>query len=141
VVTNQAGIGRGYYSEQDFLSLSDWMRDVFLTQGVIIDKIYYCPFHPEYGLGRYKVESSYRKPGPGMILQAAREFDVDLSRSVLVGDKESDIQAGISAGVGFNILYDPIGTDHPHSSKASAITGSLQEVATVLLDTIEQASH
>ena len=94
VVTNQSGIERGYYTEQDFLNLNDWMCAVFKEHGAEIDKVYYCPF----------LDSADRKPMPGMILRAAQEFDVDLSISVLVGDKETDVQAGISAGVGVNLL-------------------------------------
>lgn len=104
VVTNQAGIGRGLYSEDDFHDLTRWMCDVFVREGCAIDKVYFCPTHPEHGIGRYKVESPRRKPYPGMILEAAAEFDVDLTRSVLVGDKLSDIQAGVAAGIEHNIL-------------------------------------
>ena len=107
VVTNQAGIGRGYYTEQQFHECTDWMCNQFLIQGIKIEHVYFCPSHPEYGLNDYKYESFFRKPQPGMILQAADEYNLDLSVSVLVGDKESDIQAGMSAGVGSNILYDP----------------------------------
>ena len=85
VVTNQAGIGRGYYTERDFLKLTEWMCGVFKGQGIVIDKVYFCPSHPEHGVGKYKVDSSFRKPEPGMILQAAEECDVDLARSVVVG--------------------------------------------------------
>lgn len=99
IITNQAGIARGLYSEQDFLCLTEWMNDVFKNNGIVIDRLYYCPFHPEHGISQYKVDSINRKPGPGMILQAERDFDLDLGKSVLVGDKESDIQAGIAAGV------------------------------------------
>lgn len=96
VVTNQSGIGRGYYTEQDFVKLNDWMCGVFEEHGVHIDKVYYCP----------SVEDSPdRKPSPGMILRAAEEFDIDLARSVLVGDKETDVKAGIAAGVGINLLF------------------------------------
>lgn len=98
VITNQSGIGRGYYTDHDFRSLSDWMCGVFKEQGVYIEKIYYCPSRPEEN-------SPDRKPMPGMILRAAEEFDIDLAMSVLVGDKNSDIQAGIAAGVGVNLLY------------------------------------
>ena len=105
VITNQAGIGRGYYSEADFHLLTDWMRDVFAREGVTIDGVYFCPYHPEHGVGDYKIESPCRKPAPGMLLQAAKEFEIDLSRSILIGDKESDIQAGMAAGVGLNLLY------------------------------------
>lgn len=105
VVTNQAGIGRGYYSEQDFHQLTEWMRNVFSAQRAAIDEVYFCPFHPEHGIGDYKRDAFCRKPRPGMILQAMNEYDVDLSRSILVGDKVSDIEAGIAAGVGRNLLY------------------------------------
>jgi len=107
VITNQAGIGRGYYTELDFLNLTDWMCEVFRLQGISIAKVYFCPFHPEHGIGHYKKDSDCRKPAPGMIIQATKEFDVDLEKSVLVGDKETDIQSGIAAGVGCNLLYDP----------------------------------
>lgn len=98
VVTNQSGIGRGHYTEQDFLILNDWMCGVFKEHGVDIEKVYYCQSHPDEN-------SPYRKPMPGMILRAVEEFGVDLSRSVLVGDNDTDIAAGIAAGVGVNLLY------------------------------------
>ena len=95
VVTNQSGIGRGYYTEQDFLQLNDWMCGVFKEHGADIEQVYYAT----------SLDSPDRKPMPGMILRAAEEFGVDLSRSVLVGDKMTDVQAGIAAGVGVNLLY------------------------------------
>ena len=128
VITNQAGIGRGYYSEQDFLSLTDWMCEVFKSHDVLIDKVYFCPFHPEHGVEHYKQDSFYRKPNPGMILQAAKEFDVDLEKSFLVGDKETDIQAGVAAGIGSNILYESRPLELMPSSQATAIVNSLRHV-------------
>jgi len=127
VITNQAGIARGYYSEEDFLELTNWMCAVFEEKGIKIDKVYYCPYHPEHGIGRYKVDSFYRKPGPGMILEAAREFGVDLAKSVLIGDKESDIQAGLAAGVGCNLLYCPGGKYGLANTPASFVIAHLQE--------------
>ena len=105
VVTNQAGIGRGYYSEEDFLALSDWMCGVLCERGAPIAKVYHCPFHYRHGVGVYKRESADRKPAPGMVLRAQAEFDLDLAHSVLVGDQETDIQAGLAAGVRCNLLY------------------------------------
>ena len=127
VITNQAGIGRGYYTEQEFLEFTEWMCGVFAAQGAAIDKVYFCPFHPEYGVGRYKVDSPFRKPGPGMILQAAEEFSVDLKHSVLVGDKESDIEAGLAAGVGCNLLYQPAAANTP-AAWGSAATSVIREL-------------
>jgi len=130
VVTNQAGIGRGYYGEDDFLALTDWMRRRFDAEGAAIDKVYFCPFHPEHGIGQYKLDSPFRKPGPGMILQAADEFGVDLARSVLVGDNETDIRAGLAAGVGCTVLYRPGGQRAPTAS--SAQVERLAEVSSYL---------
>lgn len=132
VVTNQAGIGRGYYTAQDFLKLTEWMSGVFKAQGAVIDKVYFCPFHPDHGVGEYKADSPYRKPGPGMILQAAEEFGVDLARSVLVGDKEIDIQAGIAAGVGCNLLYIPSGLCDAIETSASAVVEGLSDIGEFL---------
>lgn len=124
---------RGYYTEKDFLRLTDWMCGVFADNGVVIDRVYFCPFHPEHGVGRYKVESPFRKPGPGMILQAAVEFGVDLARSVLVGDKETDIQAGVAAGVGCNLIYCASGLGVSVKTAASAVVSKLSQVESFLL--------
>ncbi len=105
VATNQAGIGRGFYGEADFHKLSDWMCAEFARRGAPIDRVYFCPFHPEHGIGPYRRDAPCRKPNPGMILEAARDFQLDLPRCALVGDKASDIEAGERAGVGCNVLY------------------------------------
>jgi len=106
IVTNQAGIARGYYDEKDFETLTDWMCRRFAENGVVIRKVYYSPFHPTEGKGKYRREAFCRKPNPGMIIAARDEFGFDLSKSVLVGDKTSDIEAGKRAGVGRNLLID-----------------------------------
>ena len=100
VVTNQAGIGRGYYSAADFHALTDWMKARFMEHGGHIDAVYYCPFHPEHGLGEFRRESDCRKPAPGMLLQAGRDLGIDFAKSIFVGDKPSDMAAGRAAGVG-----------------------------------------
>jgi D-glycero-D-manno-heptose 1,7-bisphosphate phosphatase len=100
VVTNQAGIGRGYYSEAQFHALTAWMKARFSEQGGHLDAVYFCPFHPEHGIGEYRRESDCRKPAPGMLLQAWRELNIDLANSILVGDKATDMMAGQAAGVG-----------------------------------------
>jgi D-glycero-D-manno-heptose 1,7-bisphosphate phosphatase len=104
VVTNQAGIGRGYYTEQQFQALTNWMCDQFALNGGRIDAVYFCPFHPEHGVGDYKRESDCRKPAPGMLLQAQRENDIDMKASIFVGDKPSDMAAGLAARVA-TLLY------------------------------------
>jgi D-glycero-D-manno-heptose 1,7-bisphosphate phosphatase len=105
VITNQAGIGRGYYTEQDFHDLTAWMQARLREEGAEVDAVYFSPYHPEHGIGAYKKESDCRKPGPGMLRQAAAEFEIDFARSVLVGDKYSDVQAGVAACVGRNLLF------------------------------------
>jgi len=105
VTTNQSGIARGYYTEEDFLKLTDWMCREFAKEDIRIDKVYFCPFHPEKGIGAYKVDSDDRKPNPGMLLKARDEFGIDMEASVMVGDKDSDMEAGRRAGVKKLLLY------------------------------------
>lgn len=102
IITNQAGIARGFYSEKDYWNLTDWMVQEFLKKDIIISKVYYCPHHP-----KISGECFCRKPNPGLILEAKKEFDLDLANSVLIGDKISDIEAGKNAGIGLNILISP----------------------------------
>ncbi len=99
VITNQAGIARGFYTEDDFHILMEHISNTLLQQGARIDAIYYAPYHPEHGLGQYKQDSDLRKPRPGMLLRAAADHGIDLARSVLVGDRCTDLQAGAAAGV------------------------------------------
>jgi D-glycero-D-manno-heptose 1,7-bisphosphate phosphatase len=99
VVTNQAGIGRGYYSETQFHALTDWMKLRFIANGGEIRAVYYCPHHPEHAGYKYRIHCICRKPLPGMILRARDDFDLDLHKSILVGDKKTDMDAGIAAGV------------------------------------------
>jgi len=99
VVTNQAGIGRGYYSESQFHALTNWMKTKFAEHGGKIDAVYFCPHHPTEGSGIYRQECDCRKPAPGMIFAAMRKFDIDLNKSILIGDKMKDIQAANAAGI------------------------------------------
>lgn len=133
VVTNQAGIGRGHYSERDFEMLCDWMHRRFAAADAPLDRFYHCPDHPVHGIGRYRRESDWRKPGPGMLLQAARDLGLDLPASVLVGDKETDIQAGLRAGVGLTVLYQAQGAGpDAASTAASHRVGRLADVVPLL---------
>ncbi|MEY5038358.1 MAG: hypothetical protein RL472_1464 [Pseudomonadota bacterium] len=111
VVTNQAGIGRGLYSEADFHRLTDWMKAEFQAAGIVIADVYFCPYHPTEGIGHYRRHSEDRKPGPGMLLRAAHEHGIDLGRSAFLGDSETDMIAGRAAGVGRLILLSRHGAD------------------------------
>lgn len=107
VVTNQAGIGRGYYSEDQFQALCTWMHQRFETENAPLAHIYHCPYHPEHGVGDYKLDSPDRKPNPGMILKAQKDFEINLLQSLIVGDRETDMQAGLRAGIPKRVLFDP----------------------------------
>lgn len=106
IATNQSGIGRGLYEEAAFTQLMEWMKAEFARRGVAIDGIYHCPDHPTEGIGRYRRENSWRKPGAGMFLQAAADLSLDLARSWCIGDRERDIAAGRAAGVETLVLLD-----------------------------------
>jgi D-glycero-D-manno-heptose 1,7-bisphosphate phosphatase len=108
VITNQAGIGRGYYSEREFHLLTDWMLSEFKDADAPIDKVYFSPFHPTAGVGIYLKDDVSRKPHPGMIFQAQKDLDINLGMSILVGDSESDIRAGVAAGIKTNLLFSSV---------------------------------
>ena len=118
IVTNQSGIGRGYYSEADFQQLTRWMLERFKTEGIAIDKVLYCPHRPDE-------HCRCRKPDTGMVEEALQAFPLDLKHSWLIGDKISDIQLAANAGIGKSIY---IGTDTPSS-------------ATLSFDTVEACAH
>ena len=100
VVTNQSGVGRGYYPEADVLALHARMEADLAVAGARIDAFYYCPFHPEALEDRYRhPDPPDRKPNPGMLLRAMADWPVDAARSVMVGDKAIDLEAGQRAGV------------------------------------------
>ena len=99
VVTNQAGVARGYYTEQDVEALHRYMDQLLAEEGAHIDGYYYCPHHPEHGIGAYKVRCHCRKPDTGMFEAARQDGPVDKAHSYMVGDKWLDIQAGERFGV------------------------------------------
>ena len=133
VVTNQAGIGRGYYTESDFYRLNSWMIEQFEQKGVHILQTYFSPYHPTHGIGEYRRDHRDRKPRPGMLLRAQQDWQIDLSASVLVGDKESDIQAGLCAGVSQNILVRSGHDIDEANTQASAIADSIADVPQIVL--------
>ncbi|PJK14724.1 D,D-heptose 1,7-bisphosphate phosphatase [Lysobacteraceae bacterium NML07-0707] len=100
VVTNQAGIGRGYYNEQQFLEYTAWVHRIFSGKGVPLLATYYCPHHPEAGIGEYLAQCRCRKPRPGMLQAAMRDWDADSTLSLMLGDKDTDMQAAQAADIG-----------------------------------------
>lgn len=106
IVTNQAGIARGFYSEQQYHDLMQWMCAEFRLEGIVFDGIYHCPYHPVHGIGPWKREHEDRKPGAGMLRRAAYDLRLDLTRSVLIGDRCSDIGAANSASLRQTFLLE-----------------------------------
>lgn len=106
VVTNQAGIAKGKYDEAAYQRLTRHMREIFAVQDIAFDGIYHCPHHPQGTVPAYTCVCDCRKPAPGMLLRAARELGLDLGRSVLVGDKPSDTEAGRAAGLLHTVLVE-----------------------------------
>ncbi len=99
VITNQGGVAHGYYEEKHVHHLHTWMQQELQRHGAHIDAFEHCPFHPDGAVERYKSESEFRKPQPGMILKLQREWSTDASGSFVVGDRDTDVQAAIAAGV------------------------------------------
>ena len=125
LVTNQSGIARGYFSEEQFLQLTEWMDWSLAEQDVDLDGIYYCPHHPE-GKGEYKENCDCRKPKPGMLLKAIKELKIDPTQSIMVGDKVEDLKAGIGAKVKMNVLV----------RTGKTVTEEGERVADYVLDSI-----
>lgn len=121
VATNQSGIGRGLYTVADFEQLTDWMRAQFAAAGAPLAGVYWCPHHPTDALGDYRRACECRKPAPGLLLQAAGELDLDLPRSVMFGDKRSDLQAAQTAGVRERVLLGTDGAAMPADAEAGGL--------------------
>jgi D-glycero-D-manno-heptose 1,7-bisphosphate phosphatase len=129
VVTNQSGIGRGLYGEDDYRRLTEWMSDEFAAAGAPLAGVYHCPHHTQALLPQYRHACDCRKPAPGMLLAAARELSLDLGRSVLFGDKASDIEAAVAAGVPQRVLLGTDGRAMPPADLAPQATARFASLA------------
>jgi D-glycero-D-manno-heptose 1,7-bisphosphate phosphatase len=105
IITNQSGIARGYYTIDQFNQLTAHIHSVFKENNINITKTYFSPYHIHGVIPEFTRHSACRKPGSGMIFQAKQEYNIDLSQSVLIGDQETDIQAGKNAGINHNFLF------------------------------------
>lgn len=111
VISNQSGVARGYYTENEVSTFNLALLSEIEKTGGEIDALYYCPHHPDAKIEEYKMECNCRKPKPGMLLQAAKEHNIDLCNSYVVGDKLSDIEAGKNAGCLPILVLTGHGTD------------------------------
>lgn len=135
IITNQSGIARGMYSETDYQLLTKRLKDALSEQGVTLTAVYHCPHHPHALISDYRVNCDCRKPHPGLIQQALRDFDIDLTTSILVGDKPTDIEAGAAAGVGRRFIVRCNGEDDfPPVSNADAYFDNLSQCVAQLRD-------
>ncbi len=132
IVTNQAGIARGFYTEADYHALMQWMREIFQREGIVFDGVYHCPFHPEHGIGEYKREHEDRKPGAGMLRRAAHDLGLSLEESVMVGDRCTDIAAAHAGGLKKVFLIR--GTEEAECGGDSTVVDSLGEVEAWLVE-------
>lgn len=130
VVTNQSGIGRGLYTEADFHQLTDWMRARFAEAGAPLTGVYWCPHHPQEAVGPYRCDCRCRKPAPGMLLDAARDHGLALDRSLMFGDKRSDLEAAQAAGVPQRVLLGLNGEAMPDAARLGSLaTGAFRSLA------------
>jgi D-glycero-D-manno-heptose 1,7-bisphosphate phosphatase len=118
IITNQAGIARGYYTESDFLKLMDFVSLQLEDHGINILATYHCPHHPLGEIPELSINCLCRKPQPGMLLKAISDFQIDISQSVVIGDKCSDIEAGRAAGIGKAII---VRSGHPLTAKSEQV--------------------
>ena len=125
IVTNQSGIGRGYYDESDFYQLTKWMLAQFKQHGVNILDVFFCPHGPES-------DCDCRKPKPGMFIQANSKYDIDMENSWMIGDKEADIQAANMAGISNTVLVKSGHQINEKTSKAKFILDSIDQLTVIL---------
>lgn len=133
VVTNQSGIGRGYYTEEDLVTLNNQMTEKLKEFGIEILECFYCPHHPKKGIGKYKVDCNCRKPNPGMLLEGIKKYNVDIENSFMIGDKKGDLEAGKKAGLKSILVLTGYGKKIEEEVKENyLIAKDLLEVVTIL---------
>ncbi|MEN0077232.1 MAG: HAD family hydrolase [Paracraurococcus sp.] len=135
VATNQSGIGRGLYTAGEFHALMRWMGERFAREGAPLHAVEYCPDHPEHGIGPYRRDTPRRKPGPGMLLDAAATHGIALGASLMLGDRASDMQAALAAGIGTRILASEDAAEVARAPGGTLVLPSVAAVAAWLAGT------
>jgi D,D-heptose 1,7-bisphosphate phosphatase len=139
VVSNQSGVARGMFGESDVEAVNQEMCKQLRDQAAAhIDASYYCPYHPEAVIPEYKIDHDWRKPKPGMLYQAAADFNLDLSQCWMIGDQPRDIAAGTAAGCRTILLKDP---DRPEGQGGAADTGGLPVSPNFVVKTLADAAR
>lgn len=133
IITNQAGIGRGYYTIQDFEAVQKRLINDLSEAGIHITKTYFCPHHPTEAKGSYLKDCPDRKPNPGMLLRASNEFNIDLTRSYMIGDTLTDIQAGQKVGCKTILVK----TGHAQHLDTSTLETTPDFIATTLEEAVD----
>jgi D-glycero-D-manno-heptose 1,7-bisphosphate phosphatase len=133
VASNQSGVARGIVTVEMLERIHDRLRELLAVKGATLDAIYYCPYHPDGVVPEYCKESDWQKPKPGMLLAAAQEMDIDLTRSWMIGDSDRDVEAGRSAGCQ-TILISSAHSDpgHRHESKPDFVAVNLREAVNIV---------
>ncbi len=142
VISNQSGVARGFLSERDLVGIHARLREMLLSAGATLDRIYYCPHHPTAGIEPYRIDCPCRKPKPGMLMQGAREFGLELQRCFVVGDSIVDIQAGNAVNATTILVRTGYGTATEQSLKregipVSTVVPSIVEAVEYILETLK----
>ena len=124
VVTNQSGIGRGFFTIDEYFVVESYINRLFMEHGISFKKTYFCPYHPEHGIGDYKKDSEDRKPKPGMLLSLMNEFNLSAHEVVMVGDNPVDIGAAHNADIE-SVFVTTGSTEYDDSFNAGYVADSL----------------
>ena len=143
VITNQSGVARGLYTEQDVHTVHRRLQQVLRQAGARIDALFYCPHHPDYGNPPYRKECSCRKPKIGMLKEAEKSFGIDLKASFVVGDKCTDVETGKNAGCGTVLVLTGYGTAEAAEcgAKADHVARDIYEAWKHIRHIIEHRFH
>jgi D-glycero-D-manno-heptose 1,7-bisphosphate phosphatase len=137
LVSNQAGVARGYFDESFVRAAHEHLAALFARDGIVLDGYYYCPHHPEGVVEGYRRECRCRKPAPGMVEDAARDLDLDVARSFVIGDKWLDVELARNAGARGILVRTGYGADSeaepPHGVQPFAIVDTLADAADVIV--------
>jgi D-glycero-D-manno-heptose 1,7-bisphosphate phosphatase len=134
VVTNQSGVARGLLSEKDIAATNQRMTELLKKEGAHVDAVYYCPHLPEGKVTEYAVVCDCRKPRPGMFLRAAREHDIDLTKSVTIGDAPRDVEAGLNAGTKAILLTE----SEARADQAPDACGQAKDLLSAVREILEE---